>query len=128
MRLSANAGVTHELVLRAAYYRKHLFCREKLFVESQLLYAGGYELSGVVGVVDREASVVAYAVYKAAQNAHAYRVKSTCPYFECGLTENRRKTLFHLVCRLVGEGYRKNLPRSCRIYLEHFEVAVESFL
>ena len=101
-----------EVVFQGAYLRQNAFRREFLVIDLKIVHTGDKKSLRVVGVVDGEAAGIAYSLSVFAQESDADGVEGSRPDIVCVfLTDGGGKSCFHLVCRLVGEGYAEDRPR-----------------
>ena len=102
-----------QLVLCPSDLVHHALYRQRLFFKSQLLHRRRQRCLGIRRVVHREVFPVAEAPAPHPQDAHTDRVKGSRPHAFCNLRVLKRggKTAFDLVCRLVGKGNGKHIPR-----------------
>ena len=103
---------TLERVLCDAYCITDRLGRKALFIDSKLLHAYRYHTLFIVGIVYREAVLIAEAIAVLAKYAQADRVEGARPdrISSIGIVKRHTESVLYLLCRLVGEGDGEKIP------------------
>ena len=102
-----------QIFLGAAHRAHHRFYGKGFFVDVQGLHRLSHGVFGIGGIVDGKASVVAETVAVGTEYPCADRMEGPRPDRICRpvLGNHRPQAVFDLVCRLIGKGDGKHLPR-----------------